>query len=192
MISKNSYKIIRYLYFKGKAHIRKIAKDLNMQPITVSRILKKIEKKKIVVSTQEANMKYYSLNYSNFETVGLLTWVENNRINELSLRSLVISLMKELKNSDVEFCILYGSAVRGIIKEKSDVDIFFVSNYDNITKICRKISTLTGKDIIPHIVSVSQFRKLLKEKEAFAVNTILKPSNRIFLFSLEKFLKLYT
>ena len=182
---------MKYLYLNGRAHIRKIAKDLDMQPITVSRILKETEKQKIVASAMEANLKYYSLNYSNFKTIGLLTWIENKRIMEIGLESLLLSLVGELKAVDVEFCIIYGSSIRGTARERSDIDIFFVSEAKNIAEICRRVSVLTGKDISPHVLSEKQFKKLLREEEAFVANTILRPANRIFLLGLEKFLKLY-
>lgn len=162
-----------------------------MSPITVSRVLKSLEKRKIVSSLKKANLKQYSLNCQNFETIGILVWIENRRLAEIGHKSLILSLIEELKTVNAEFCILYGSIIKENMNKKSDVDVFFVSDKGNIAEICRKVSILTGKDISPHVVSSGAFRKLLKNRDAFVVNTIMRPENRIFLYGLDKFLKLY-
>ncbi len=190
MISEEEIKVIENIYLKGSGYVREISRELKMHAITVSRILSRALEKGMVNLEEIGNVKKFSLNYTNSNTISMVSLIENRRLERIrSVEPVIKNLLDDVAGK-ASIMILYGSSIRN--KDFKDVDILFVSDKSKkIIELCSKVSLLTGKIVSPHILTSKKFFSMIDEREVFIVNTILKPENRIFVFGLEYFLKTY-
>lgn len=202
-LSEEDRRVIEYLYLEGSGHPSLIARRLNLPSMTVSRILRRHLKTGILEeSDRRGNIREFSLDYRSFRTLGLVCLLENERLNDLAKRLPLKIILSELDGL-AYFASLYGSAVRGdddadggdgggAATAGSDVDILLISDKQKkaIVAACSRISTITGIDLSPHILTYGKFLELIRRREAFVTNTVLNPKNRVFLLGIDSFLKL--
>lgn len=191
-LSAEERKSLEYLYLEGAGHSRQMARELGLPPITASRILRRQLKAGILKEGKRVgNIREFSINYDSFRAIGIVCLIENERLNELAGRLPIKLILSEL-DALASFAALYGSAVRGPVTRASDIDILIISDRPKklIVSACSRISMLSGIDLSPHILPCDKFFELVKSGEAFIVNTVLNPKNRVFLVGIDGFLKL--
>ena len=151
------------------------------EPISaVRRELEKLEKSGLLISKEEARVKYFWVNKTNpiYEELKKII-LKTQSIGE-TLRNLV------KKISDIKIAFIYGSVARGDENAKSDIDLMIIGDIDSV-KIHSKINEIENK--IKRAVNYS----LLSEKEFKAKKTdflkrVLK-EKKIFLIGGEIELK---
>ena len=164
MIPKNTAKIIGYLLRNFELNnINQISKELKVSVGSAFKILRGLEKNKIVVLKKLGNANYYKLDLENNETVKLseLLLLREKR-NLRGYAKIYADEIKEFKNA--ELIILFGSILKN--KEFNDVDVLFVTNkVKEVPKFCLGISKVKTKPINPLILRKSDLIKEIKNKK---------------------------
>lgn len=173
MIPKNTTKIINYLLRNFELrNINQISKELNISLGSAFKILKNLEKNKIVLVKKLGNAKYYNLNLKNQETIKLceLILLEEKR-NLRGYAKIYSDEIKNFKNADL--IILFGSVLRS--KQFNDVDVLFVTNkVKEVSKFCLEISKIRTKPITPLILKKSDLIKEINNKKDSVLEIIKK------------------
>ena len=170
MISKNTAKLIRYLLRnieKYGHNINQIAKSIDISVGSSFKILKDLEKSKIVIVQNIGNASYYNLNLSNPETVKiceLLLLEEKRQLS--SYAKLYSESLKEFKKA--ELIVLFGSILKK--KEFNDVDVLFIANPKEVNDFCLESSKTRTKPIVPLILKKSDLIKELKKNNQAIVS----------------------
>jgi len=171
MIPKNTAKIISYLLrnFEPR-NINQISRELNISVGSVFKILKELEKNRIVLVKKLGNAKYYNLDLRNNETISIceLLLLEEKR----NLKNYAKIYADEIKNfKSAELIILFGSILKN--KEFNDVDVLFITNkVKEVSKFCLSISKVKTKPIVPLILKKQDLIKEINNKKDSILNLI--------------------
>ncbi len=171
MIPKNTKKIILYLLRNLEIlNINQISKILKISVGSTFKILKELEKNKIVLSSNLGNAKFYQINLNNEEAI---KWCEILLLEEKSaLEGYSKIYAEEIKKfEDAELIILFGSILAN--KEFNDVDVLFITNKPKeVTKFCLNLSKVRTKPTIPLILKKEDFIKEIKNKKEVILNIL--------------------
>lgn len=171
MIQKNTKKIINYLLrnFELK-NINQISKELKISVGSAFKILRDLEKKKIILLKKLGNAKYYSLDLKNQETIKLCELILLDEKRNLKAYSKIYAdEIKDFKNA--ELIILFGSVLKN--KQFNDVDVLFVTNkIKEISKFCLEISKIRTKPIVPLVLKKDDLIKEIKNKKESILDII--------------------
>jgi predicted nucleotidyltransferase len=129
-----SFEIILLLMQKSN-HVRSIAKELKINHMTVSRVLKKLYEENVVDFNEEGKNKSYFLKKS-LEGKNYCYMAEIYKLSKLidkypKLRMTVESIQRR---NDYSVAVLFGSYAKGIPREESDIDIYIDTEDRNIRK----------------------------------------------------------
>lgn len=168
MIPKNTAKLVRFLLRnieKTGYNINQIAKFLKISVGSSFKILKELEKNKMVLAQTIGNAIYYNLNFNNPEAVKLceLLILEEKR-HLAGYAKLYSESIEEFE--EAELIILFGSVLTK--KEFNDVDVLFITNKPKeVNNFCLELSKIRTKPIVPLILKKEDLIKELKTgKEA--------------------------
>jgi predicted nucleotidyltransferase len=164
MIPKNTARVIMYLLRNLDEfgyNINQIAKLSKISVGSAFKILKDLEKDKIVVKKEISNASHYKLNFNNPETIKLcellLLAEKRNLKGHAKLYADEI-----VKFKDAEMIIIFGSVLRG--KEFNDVDVLFLTNQiKRVSNFCLEISKVRTKPVVPLIMKKEDFIKAMKD-----------------------------
>src|SRR3989344_8888305 len=135
MIPKNTSKIILFLLKsidKFGYNINQISRLNKISVGSAFKILKELEKSKIILKTEMSNASYYKLNFSNTETIKLCEFLLLTEKKTLQGHAKVYA--EEIINfNEAEMIILFGSVLKS--QTFNDVDVLFV------TKQVKKVNT---------------------------------------------------
>lgn len=175
MIPKNTVKVILFLLKNIDEFGYNINQVSKLNEISVGssfKILKGLEKNKIVSKKEISNASHYKLNLNNYETTKLceLLLLGEKR----NLRGYAKVYADEIvKFNQSEFIILFGSVLRG--KDFNDVDVLFVTNQiKKVNDFCLDISKVRTKPIVPLILKKSDLIKEIKQKRDSILDIIRK------------------
>ena len=174
MIPKNTVKLIQFLLRNPNQfgyNINQIAKFLKISAGSSFKILKELEKSKIVVAQNIGNAIYYSLNLNNPETIKLCELLLLTEKRDLSgYAKLYSEALQEFKSA--KLIILFGSVLNK--KEFNDVDVLFVTNnLRGVTDFCLELSKIRTKPIVPLILKKEDLIKEFKNKNE-AISSLIK------------------
>ncbi|MAG78224.1 hypothetical protein CL616_02545 [archaeon] len=146
-------------------NINQIAKLNKISVGSAFKILKELEKDKIILKKEISNASHYKLNLDNIETIKLcelLLLAEKRNLKKYA------KLYAEdiIKFKDAEMIILFGSVLKK--KDFNDVDVLFLTNKTKkVTDFCLEISKVRTKPVVPLIMKKEDLIKAIKqEKEA--------------------------
>ena len=168
MIPKNTAKLIRFLLRNIERfgyNINQIAKYLKISVGSSFKILKDLEKNKIVTAQTIGNAVNHNLNLDNPETVKLCELLILEEKRQLSgYAKLYSESLQEFEKA--ELIILFGSIFKK--KEFNDVDVLFVANKSKeVNDFCLELSKIRTKPVVPLILKKQDLIKELKNgKEA--------------------------
>src|SRR3972149_9088475 len=171
MIPKNTKKIILYLLRNLELfNINQISKLLDISVGSSFKILKELEKNKIVISSDLGNAKFYQINLNNEETI---KWCEillsEERRNLKGYSKIYAEEIQKFEHS--ELIILFGSVLTN--KDFNDVDVLFITNkLKEVTKFCLNLSKIRTKPVVPFILKKEDFIKEIKNKKEVALNIL--------------------
>lgn len=141
-ITKNNKKIINLLadYPQKQFFTKEIADQLKISLGGVHNSLKDLVKEEIVFKEEKGNMKFFQIN------------AQNSLLKQLRTAFVVEKLSKIVKNLSnySKKVILFGSASRGEYDQKSDVDLFILTN--NISDIQKELKKYNKKILISPII----------------------------------------
>jgi len=173
MIPKNTAAVVRFLLRNIESYgynSNQIAKFLNISVGSSFKILKELEKNKILASQTISNAVNYSLNLNNPEAAKLceLLLLEEKR----QLRSYAKLYSESLQDFDkAELIILFGSVLTK--KEFNDVDVLFVTKKTKeVTDFCLDLSKIRTKPVVPLILNKKDVIKEIKNRKEAILSLI--------------------
>jgi predicted nucleotidyltransferase len=166
MIPKNTASIIMYLLRNIDEFGYNINQLATLNKISVGsafKILKDLEKDKIVVKKEISNASHYKLHFKNLEAIKLcelLLLAEKRHLtSHAKIYADEIVIFK-----DAEMIILFGSVLKG--KEYNDVDVLFLTNQTKkVHNFCLEISKIRTKPVVPLIMRKQDLIKAIKNKK---------------------------
>lgn len=166
MIPKNTARVILYLLRNIDEfgyNINQIAKLNGISVGSAFKILKELEKDKLILKREISNASHYKLNFDNPETTKLceLLLLAEKR----SLKSYAKMYADEIITfKEAKLIIIFGSILKG--KEFNDVDILFITNQTKqVSDFCLEISKVRAKPVVPLIMKREDLIKAMKQKK---------------------------
>lgn len=160
-------------------HYRYLVRSLELSAPSVRNELKLLEETGLLVSTREANVRFYSVNQSHplypeiksivFKTVGLADFLKES--------------LQEIGNIQVAF--IYGSVAKNVEDVRSDIDLMVIGDVD-MDKLHETVSAAEetlGREVNPSIFMAKDWQKQLSAKKAFVLDVNKGP--KIFLIGAE-------
>lgn len=118
-----SYKILQELFNKNN-HIRGLSSSLNINHMTVSRKIKELEEINVLDYNLEGKNKVYFIKDS-IEAIEKLMMMEHFKLIKLIKNNPILrKIVNEIKKTDIEIAIIFGSYAKGTNKKESDIDLY--------------------------------------------------------------------
>jgi len=187
--SEKEFDILKYFYLHRKGHVRQIKKSLNLSEHTLLKYLHFLEKRKILSSRKEGNLKIYELNLQNPSTQIFFSHFDLQKLEELEYtrKKAIKEFIDRIKSIKIPYFIfLFGSTAKGNYTKKSDIDLIIVydtfdKKIDNkINELSKKIFAETGIKISLILMKLSEFEREKENKENYALQDALKYGYPIF------------
>ncbi len=166
MIPKNTTKVIMYLLRNIDEfgyNINKIAKLNKISVGSAFKILKELERDKIIIKKEISNASHYKLNFGNPETTKLcelLLLAEKRNLKGYAK----VYADEVIKFKDAELIIIFGSVLKG--KEFNDIDVLFITNQTKkVNDFCLEISKVRTKPVVPLIIKQEDLIKAMKQRK---------------------------
>ncbi len=166
MIPKNTAKVILFLLKNIDElgyNINRISKLNEISVGSAFKILKELEKNKIVSKTEISNASHYRLNLNNHETIKLCEFLL--LVEKRSLKGYAKIYSDEIvKFKQAKVIILFGSVLKR--KNFNDVDALFVTNQvKKVNDFCIDISKVRTKPVVPLILKKDDLIKQIRQKK---------------------------
>lgn len=173
MIPKNTAKLIRFLLRNIEKHgynINQIAKSLKISVGSSFKILKELERNKLVTAESIGNAVNYNLNLDNPETVKLCELLLLEEKRQLSgYAKLYSESLQEFEKA--ELIILFGSILTK--KEFNDVDVLFITNKPKeVNDFCLELPKIRTKPVVPLILKKKDLINEIKNKKEVILSLI--------------------
>jgi len=168
LLKSGLHKILSVFYRRknAKIHLRELARETNLYGQSISRYLRELEKKKILRSEKEGNLKQFSL-HANARVYALLTQFDVEKMQQLPLqrKNAITTYLKALPVPPI-FAIVFGSTAKETYKDDSDIDILIVTNSIlNASTAEKEADALTGIKISTFQITFNDFKRELKLKD---------------------------
>ncbi|HLC81861.1 nucleotidyltransferase domain-containing protein [Candidatus Woesearchaeota archaeon] len=169
--------------FKREYYIREVEKLLKISPRTAQLILEDLENKGIVESKTKGKIKAYKINPSEFTKKYLVFAEQYKSIAFLQNRLLIKEIIDKITPQVKGMGIIFGSYVKGLEQEGSDLDVFVAGNYnkDEIKAVSRNL----GVEISIKCYPLKTFEKNLAKD--ILLKEILK--NHVVFINAEQFIQ---
>ncbi|MBD3204463.1 hypothetical protein GF327_09300 [Candidatus Woesearchaeota archaeon] len=127
---------------REKNHVRGIAKKLNINHMTSSRILKDLYEKNVIDFEKKGRNKVYHIKNTE-EARNYLVMAEIFKLNEIIKKYPVLrKIAKQIQQkSKFNIVLLFGSYAKKKATKKSDIDIFIKTNKKNVRQEIQNINT---------------------------------------------------
>lgn len=169
--------------FNREYYVREVGKLLKTSPRTSQLILEDLEDKGVVESKTKGKIKTFRLNPSEF-TQRYLAFVEQYKaIAFLEKKLLIKEVIEKIAPHIKGIGIIFGSYVKGLEKEDSDLDIFVSGNYNNDE--IKRVSKNLGIEISIKCYPLKTFEKNLTKD--ILLKEVLK--NHVVFLNVEQFIQ---
>ena len=169
--------------FSREYYVREVERLLKISPRTSQLILEDLEDKGIIESKTKGKIKTFKLNPSEF-TKKYLVFVEQYKaIAFLEKKLLIKEIIEKITPHINGIGIIFGSYVKELEKEGSDLDIFIAGNYNNDE--IKKVSKNLGIEISVKCYPLKTFEKSLTRD--ILIKEVLK--NHIVFLNAEQFIQ---
>jgi len=182
-------------------YTRELAKLSKVSLGTVSSEFSKLVKEGLIEQKVEGQEKYYKLNLANPRTRKLCELFETDKREGLfkenrRLAWILEDFMKRVSEfvPETQSIILFGSAARGQITPKSDIDLLVLTTdsqeqqfkklMDSIDKLAGEIGGRHPAKLAPVVMMMKDFEKSIKDKKRFAVDVL---KDGVVLFGQERY-----
>ena len=169
--------------FSREYYIREVEKLLKISPRTSQLILEDLEDKGVIESKTKGKIRTFKLNPSEF-TKKYLVFVEQYKtIAFLAKKLLIKEIIEKITPHIKGIGIIFGSYVKRLEKEGSDLDIFVAGNYnkDEIKKVSKNL----GIEVSVKCYPIKTFEKNLTKD--ILLKEVLK--NHIVFVNIEQFIQ---
>jgi len=169
--------------FSREYYVREVERLLKISPRTSQLILEDLEDKGIIESKTKGKIKTFKLNPSEF-TKKYLVFVEQYKaIAFLEKKLLIKEIIEKITPHINGIGVIFGSYVKELEKEGSDLDIFIAGNYNNDE--IKKVSKNLGIEISVKCYPLKTFEKSLTRD--ILIKEVLK--NHIVFLNAEQFIQ---
>ncbi len=180
LIPLSQKKVLKLFYENKnkKIHLREICRLTKLHEPSVSRILKKLEKEKILNYKKTANLKQYYIkkNVHSFIIFEMFDLEKFENISKIRQKAIKI-FYKNLKEKPL-FVILFGSTAKNNYKKNSDIDLLLITNKKINKKIIEKAiietESLTSIKIDVFQITYKDFIEEIKLKEDKTIQSAIK------------------
>ncbi len=173
MIPKNTEKIVLFLLKDIDElgyNINQISKLNNISVGSAFKILKELEKNKILLKKVINNASQYKLNLKNNETIKLCELLILGEKRNLKSHAKVYA-DEIMKFELAEIIILFGSILKS--NNFNDVDVLFATHQvKKVNDFCLEISKVRTKPVVPLILKKDDLIKEIKQKRESILNII--------------------
>lgn len=166
MIPQNTASVIIYLLRNINEfgyNINQIARLNKISVGSAFKILKELEKNKIVIKKEISNASHYRLNFGNPETTKLCELIllaEKRNIKGYAR----LYAEEIIKFKDAKMIIIFGSVLKE--KEFNDVDVLFITNQaKKVSDFCLEISKVRTKPVVPLILKQKDLITAIKQRK---------------------------
>ncbi|MBI2564622.1 winged helix-turn-helix transcriptional regulator [Candidatus Woesearchaeota archaeon] len=173
-LTENESKVINFLArnWSERISMNEVAKKLNLSPMGAYKILRKLEKQKILVFESIGQAKYYKLNFQEQIARKSAEFVfSQNELN--SFAKVCAEDLKKLQGL-ADCVILFGSVLtKGI--NANDIDVFCVikkQNYEKLRKEIQELQKTSSKKLQLVVQTFEDLVKNLKNKDPVLLDII--------------------
>ena len=164
--TKNMFEVLSVLFSGKDLSFHDLSKEVKISVMGVSKIIKKLEKEKIVNVVRIGRSSIARLNKTR-ENIELLSLTEKYKFEKFinkypNLKGFLMQL-KERTRTKIDFLLIFGSYASGEISSDSDLDLLVASSNKDIYKILDELSVLIDVNISPIVITKKDFIKGLKK-----------------------------
>jgi predicted nucleotidyltransferase len=168
---------VRAEYFKiffgihsNEFHLREIERISGFAIGTVRQEAKKLERLELITKRVDGNRTYYKANRNHPLFIALHNLV-------LQTSGLVDVFKESLNDERIMFAFIFGSLAKGTENTESDIDLFIIGNLGlrDVSKLIKKPANFFKREINPHVMNSTEFKKRIIEKEHFVSNVMNSP-----------------
>lgn len=183
MIRQGYEKIMKLFYSEKSAriHLREIARRTKLNENSVSIFLNQLEKKKILKSEKEGNLKKYFIERTQ-PTFSLFSFFDVAKFEKLPYvrKKAIDYFMNNLEIKPI-MAVLFGSTAKGTFSKNSDIDLLLIFNQKIKTSGAEDYSeSQTGIKINILQIVYSDFVKELKIKKDKVIQSAIETGYPIF------------
>jgi len=142
-----------------------IARITNIPQRTVARILDDVARQSLIRFILDGKNKKFYFDLNDFRVKLLIKLIEDYKTLTFSMMNKKVYVMIEdlIKQRDI---IIFGSYAKNTFNEKSDIDILVIGRK---SKKLTKLAKIQPKSINLHFSTITEFEKLLKQKNTLAI-----------------------
>ncbi|MCF8234161.1 MAG: nucleotidyltransferase domain-containing protein [Bacteroidales bacterium] len=168
---------------KNEIHLREIQRISGLTVETIRRELKNLETLELINKRIDSNRNYYQANTNH----SLYNEIHNIVLKTAGLRDV---LQNALSSNEIEFAFVFGSFASGKSNEDSDIDLLIVgeTGLREISKQIKEPSVVLQREINPHTMTLSEFKKRIYNKDHFVLNLLDSP--KLFIVGKESEFKI--
>ena len=159
-------------------HVRELARRSGFGESTVRQELRKLKRLDVVTERRDGNRAYYRANHAH---------PLYGEIHSLVLKTTGLAdvLRAALSVSGVDVAFVFGSIAEGREKAHSDVDLMVIGSIGlrKLTSLLSGISDELGREINPHIMTRTEYRKRTKKRDHFVTSVL--DGERLFVVGCE-------
>ncbi|MBS1958424.1 MAG: nucleotidyltransferase domain-containing protein [Bdellovibrionales bacterium] len=163
-------------------YLRELHRESGLSLRPIQQELNKLEKIGLIKTRKDGNRLYYSANTAHPIFPEIRSLVEKT----MGFRAL---LTEALTGHEINLAFIFGSVASDKARPESDLDLFVVGGLGlrNLTKLLSGLSERIGREINPHSMTLSEFKKRLSSKDHFI--TSVAGSEKTFIIGDENELR---
>jgi len=170
--SKTRIKLLELLLFNPQKefHIRQISRMIGISAPYIAKELKNLKEINLIIEFRKGNLKLFKINKKApiFEEIKRI-FLKTESFGEI--------LIKNLKNLDVKYALIYGSFASGKESEKSDIDLLIIGdvNEEKVLEVIRSLELKTGREVNYILWNSKEFEEKIRKKHHLLIDIIKKP-----------------
>ena len=170
--SRTRAEIFRLLFgiAEEELHLREIQRRSGLNESTIRQELRKLVRLDLVKRRKDSNRVYYKAQKSSPLYPELRNLV-------LKTAGLTDVLREALDNERIHVAFVFGSVADGNEKAESDVDLFVIGELGlrAVSELLSGVAESIGREINPHVMSVTAFQKGIQTGEHFVSRVMESP-----------------
>lgn len=176
------WKILKLFYSNRNTslHLREIARKTKLNESSISRHLNNLVKEGFLKTSKEANLKKFYV--SKMQVSNIFPLFDEEKLESLPLlRRDAIKIYLDKLDKKPLLVVIFGSTAKETFRKDSDIDILKVSFIEDKDKeAVRYVEAQTGIKIQVFNLTEEQFKRELKIKEDYVIQSALKTGFPVF------------
>jgi DNA-binding transcriptional ArsR family regulator len=157
----------------GEVHLREIQRQAGFAIGTVRQDIEKLVKLGLVTRRKDGNRVYYGANSAH---------PLSNDIRGMVLKTVGLAdvLSEALTHESIRCAFVFGSVATGTAVAESDIDLMVIGDLGlrKVTELLSNVGEKLGREINPHVFSVKEWARRLREHDHFLSS--VKQSPKVF------------